>query len=228
MNQHEISGEHVVLRPACIEDRRLIYHWLACSDVAALMNGPPTYPDKPVPTWDEFRDSYAAHYFDDSAPELGRCFLIVVDGAPVGQVNYNDIAEHNGTKRTELDIWMSSREHCGRRSRTDALVALVPQHSWRRALSLGSGRTPSESGKDRRCPVPDVEGAADLSAHPPKYDGDAPPAIGGRYHGDRAVAGARGDGDDTPVHRGKSGPEGAGAVADRGDAEPSAALPGGR
>jgi RimJ/RimL family protein N-acetyltransferase len=91
MNQQQIPRERVVLRPARIEDRRLIYHWLACSDVAALMNGPPTYPEKPVATWDEFRDSYATHYFDDSAPELGRCFLIVVDGAPVGQVNYNDI-----------------------------------------------------------------------------------------------------------------------------------------
>jgi RimJ/RimL family protein N-acetyltransferase len=124
MNQQEIPGERVVLRPARIEDRRLIHKWLACSDVAALMNGPPTYPDKPAPTWDEFRDSYAAHYFDDSAPELGRCFFIVVDGAQVGQVNYNDIAEHNGAKRTELDIWMSSREQCGRGYGTDALETL--------------------------------------------------------------------------------------------------------
>ena len=124
MSKQEIFGKCVVLRPAVAEDRRLIYEWLACSDVSAMMNGPPTYQDKPVPTWDEFQEGYSTHYFDDSAPDLGRCFLIVVDGTPVGQVNYNDIEEHQGAERTELDIWMGSQAHCGRGYGTDALETL--------------------------------------------------------------------------------------------------------
>lgn len=29
--------------------------------------------------------------FDDTNPELGRCFVIERDGQPIGQVNYNEI-----------------------------------------------------------------------------------------------------------------------------------------
>ena len=56
---------------------------------------------------------------------------------------------------------------------------------------------------------PDPGRPADLAAYAAAYDGDAPPAVGGRHHGDRPVAGARGHGDDAPVRRGGPGDEGA-------------------
>jgi RimJ/RimL family protein N-acetyltransferase len=119
-----ILGSCVALRKAHIDERRLIYGWLACSDVSGTMSGPPTYPERPVPTWEEFQDGYTAHYFDDSAPHLGRCLIILADGEPVGQVNYNEIEERGGRKQTELDIWMRSEAHCGRGYGSDALVTL--------------------------------------------------------------------------------------------------------
>ena len=57
------------------------------------MIGPPTYPDHPIPTWEEFCDDYKAYFFDGSAPELGCCYVILVGGEPVGQVNNNGIEE---------------------------------------------------------------------------------------------------------------------------------------
>lgn len=50
--------------------------------------------------------------------------MILVDGEPVGQVNYNDIVELDGRKAVELDIWVRSEECCGKGYGTDALDAL--------------------------------------------------------------------------------------------------------
>jgi diamine N-acetyltransferase len=124
-DQGTIHGERVVLRPATVEDQRMIYEWFACSDSTPNMIGPPMYPESPIPSWEEFQSGWEPHYFDDSAPLRGRCFLILAEGEPVGQVNYNDIEEREGRKRTELDIWMRSEQYCGRGSGTDALAALI-------------------------------------------------------------------------------------------------------
>jgi diamine N-acetyltransferase len=119
-----IRGHRVVLRPATVEDKRSIYEWLACSDVTPVLIGPPTYPEEAIPSWEEFRAGFEDYYFDDSAPHLGRCYLILVDGEPVGEVNSNDIHERDGRKRVELDIWLRSESCCGKGYGTDALDAL--------------------------------------------------------------------------------------------------------
>ena len=119
-----IQGDGVVLRPATIVDQRQVYEWLAHSDIASAMNGPPIYPEKPIPTWDEFSDADCLNYFSDSAPQLGRCFLILVNDEAVGQVSYNDIHQHSGRTRTELDIWMRSEKDCGHGFGPRALLLL--------------------------------------------------------------------------------------------------------
>lgn len=119
-----LTGAGVRLHPATPEDRRSIYEWLACSDVTAAMIGPPLFPEHPVPTWEQFQEEYADHFFDDSAPELGRCFQIRVDAEAAGQVSYNDLFEVAGGKRVELDIWLRSRAWCGRGIGPDALETL--------------------------------------------------------------------------------------------------------
>lgn len=86
------------------------------------MIGPPNYPDHPRPTWEEFCDDYLPHYFDDSAPSSGRCFIILADGEDVGAVCYNAIDEK--LRCTELDIWLCSEAHCGRGYGSAALRAI--------------------------------------------------------------------------------------------------------
>ncbi|GAI86358.1 unnamed protein product [marine sediment metagenome] len=117
-----IKGKQVTLRPAIEQDKYEIFKWLAESDVTVSMMGPPKFPDNLVPTWEEFCADYKQYYFDDSAPELGRCFVIMVNDIPVGQVNYNDI--HQNKHRTELDIWMSCEMNCGKGYGPDAIQAL--------------------------------------------------------------------------------------------------------
>lgn len=119
-----IQGGRVVLRSAGPEDRRTILDWLFRSDVTPAMLGSPLYPERPIPPHSEAEGGYDAHYFDGSAPELGRSYLILADGEPMGQVSYNDIHERAGERRVELDIWMRSEECCGKGYGTDALEAL--------------------------------------------------------------------------------------------------------
>ena len=120
----EIRGDRLILRPAIAREMRQVYEWLANSDSSAAMSGPPIYPERPIPAWTEFCDPDAAHYFDDSALLLGRCYLIVTQGEAVGQVTYNDINQHQGRTRTELDIWMRSEKDCGKGLGTEALELL--------------------------------------------------------------------------------------------------------
>jgi diamine N-acetyltransferase len=120
----EIRGRHVTLRPATPDDERAILEWLFRSDLAPTMLGPPLYPERPIPPPEEPGEGCEPYYFDGSAPEPGRCFLIVADGEPVGQVNSNDIHERGGRRRTELDIGMRCEACCGKGYGTDALNAL--------------------------------------------------------------------------------------------------------
>lgn len=117
-----IESNLVSLRRATELDRRRVYEWLACSDVTPSMMGPPTYPDHPAPTWDEFCSDYAPHYFDGTDPSSGMVFIIEREGEPVGAVNYDEI--DMGKSRTELDIWMSDGTNCGRGFGPDAPGAL--------------------------------------------------------------------------------------------------------
>jgi RimJ/RimL family protein N-acetyltransferase len=123
-NQGTIQGERVVLRPATPKDEPQILEWLLGSDVTPSMLGPPLFPERPVPLREDSSERLDSHYLNGTAPELGRCFLILVDGEPVGQVTYNDIMERDGLKRVELDIWMRSEASCGKGYGTDALDAL--------------------------------------------------------------------------------------------------------
>jgi RimJ/RimL family protein N-acetyltransferase len=123
-DQETIQGERVVLQPATAEDEPQILEWLLRSDVTPSLLGPPLYPERPVPPPEDSSVRFEPHYLDGTAPELGRCFLILVDGEPVGHVSYNDIIEWDGRKGVELDIWMRSESCCGKGYGTAALDAL--------------------------------------------------------------------------------------------------------
>lgn len=118
MGAKNTKGTLVALRPATIEDRYAIHEWLAHSDVTEQLFGP----EDTIPTWEQFRDDYKLHFFDGSAPQLGRSFVITVNGQTVGHINYGTIDAHS--KRTELDIWMSCEANCGKGFGPDALETL--------------------------------------------------------------------------------------------------------
>lgn len=117
-----IYGQAVRLRPAVLADRRQIFEAGARSELTDTLLGHPSQDHTPLLSYEEFCDDYKLHYFDDSGPERGRCFVIEVDGQALGQVNYNEI---DRTKdRTELDIWMFGEQHCGQGYGSEALGLL--------------------------------------------------------------------------------------------------------
>lgn len=124
-----IQGTVVHLRPATSDDKWMIYHGLARSDLTDTLVGHPDQSQTPVLTWQAFCNDYVSHYFDDSEPYAGRCFAIEVSGRAVGQVNYNEIDKTK--KRTELDIWMFCEAECGHGYGPDALTAICEYLSQR-------------------------------------------------------------------------------------------------
>jgi RimJ/RimL family protein N-acetyltransferase len=111
-----IRGPRVALHPATPADRRTVWSWAAQGDFASLL-----YLEGPVPDYATFADDLRDHYFDGSAPLLGRCFLIRAEGREVGQITYNDIDDRG---RTELDIWLAGEAECGRGVGSAALETL--------------------------------------------------------------------------------------------------------
>lgn len=70
-----IDGEHIRLRPATLDDRRMIYRGLARSDVTDILVSHPSQACTPLLSYEAFCDDYKQYFFDDSNPEGGRCFL---------------------------------------------------------------------------------------------------------------------------------------------------------
>lgn len=117
-----IDDQRIRLRPAVVADRRQIYEALARSELTDILLGHPSQDHTPLLSYEQFCDDYKPHYFDDSNPEFGRCFVIEVDGQAIGQVNYNEI--NRGKSRTELDIWMFGEQYCGHGYGSEALRLL--------------------------------------------------------------------------------------------------------
>ncbi len=115
-----INGEHIRLRPAVLTDRDPIYKVLARSELTGNLLGHPSQDHTPLLSFEQFCDDYKRHYFDDSKPESGRCFVIELGGQAIGQVNYNEIEN----ARTELDIWMFEEKYCGHGYGSEALRLL--------------------------------------------------------------------------------------------------------
>ncbi|MFN0213492.1 MAG: GNAT family N-acetyltransferase [Saprospiraceae bacterium] len=112
----------MTLRPATLQDRRSIYNWLAHSNLTSEMLGPPKFSEIPIPTWDDFKEDYVDHYFDNSQPIKGRCFIIIHNSQQIGQINYNEIDAN--TNSTEIDIWLADSAFTGKGLGTEAIKML--------------------------------------------------------------------------------------------------------
>lgn len=117
-----IDGQRVRLRPAALGDRQRIFQALARSELTDILLGHPSQGFTPLLSYEAFCNDYEQHFFDDSDPEGGRCFVIEINGQAIGQVNYNEIERDRN--RTELDIWMFAECHCGHGYGSEALRLL--------------------------------------------------------------------------------------------------------
>ena len=96
----------VSLRAAALSDRPKIFEWLAKSDATPEMLGPPTFPDAPVPDFDEFCADYDEEAFRGGGDF--RLFVISAGAREIGALSYyirDGIAE--------LDLWIGSSSDWG-------------------------------------------------------------------------------------------------------------------
>jgi RimJ/RimL family protein N-acetyltransferase len=102
------------------EEMPTFFEWATQSDATPYWYGE-LQGDK-VPTFKEFCKDWKKHYFDGSAPEKGRCFVILIDDTAIGQVNYNEIDRRNDS--VELDIIIAEDRYKNKGYGTDALQTL--------------------------------------------------------------------------------------------------------
>ena len=106
------------LKQATLADRGKIYQWLACSDATPEMLGPPTFPDAPVPTYEEFCEDYNDEAFQDFGNF--RLFLILAEQVEIGAISYfirDQVAE--------LDLWIASKDNWNKRYGSTALKLAI-------------------------------------------------------------------------------------------------------
>ncbi len=116
-------GSRLTLRRARLLDRPRIYEWLTQSDLVTNTMGAPFYPERPVPSLDEFSAEYVNAYFDGTRPYAGRMFVIVAGGDEIGCVSHGPIDLLNDV--VELDIWLAERRLTSRGLGSEALVLLA-------------------------------------------------------------------------------------------------------
>lgn len=115
-----IHGNKVTLRPMTVKEIPLFFEWATQSDATPYWYG--ELQGDQVPTFKEFCKDWKKYYFDGSAPEKGRCFVILKDDSAIGQINYNEIDKKNNS--VELDILIAEDRYKNKGYGTDALQTL--------------------------------------------------------------------------------------------------------
>src|SRR3989338_676713 len=115
-----LRGRNVTLRPMNEGERNIFYEWATRSSATPFWYGR-LYRGK-IPSREKFFRDWKPHYFNGSAPELGRCFVILVGNKAIGQVNYNKI---DAEKRVEIDIIIADEQNRGKGYGSDAIKRLV-------------------------------------------------------------------------------------------------------
>ncbi|HYM47146.1 MAG TPA: GNAT family N-acetyltransferase [Burkholderiaceae bacterium] len=116
-------GNRLTLRRARLLDRPRVYEWLTQSDLASNTMGAPFYPERPIPTLDEFSAKYVNAHFEGTRPFAGRMFVIGAAGDEIGCVSHGAVDLLNDV--VELDIWLAERRLTSRGLGSEALVLLA-------------------------------------------------------------------------------------------------------
>lgn len=110
------------IRHAYITEKYKTYEWLCLSDTVQMHMGEPDYPNNPILTWDEFKEEFDDLYYLEQARHKGSVMIIENNEEEIGCLCY--ACFHLKPKSAELDIWLKSKEYCGKGYGTKALTSL--------------------------------------------------------------------------------------------------------
>lgn len=116
----------IYLKEAGLQDREKIYKWLYFSDFSPFLNELQGYSNDNIPSFREFKKDYEDFFFDNSSPEKGRGYLIILKENDkedeIGFISYTAFGLVEGT--AEMDIWLKSIDYTGKGNGTSALNIL--------------------------------------------------------------------------------------------------------
>jgi RimJ/RimL family protein N-acetyltransferase len=113
------SGHKVVLRRAQPQDIGRAHRWLAASDLTSASMGAPWFPERPIPTLEQFLIRFPQHYFDGTRPFEGRALVLSSAANDVGILAWRRVDLMRDL--VEIDIWLAGTEFCKQGIATEAL-----------------------------------------------------------------------------------------------------------
>ena len=114
----------VFLMPAKPADYINIYNWLFFSDISEPILGPQGITTENIPSPESFKSEYPDYFFDGSAPEKGRSYIIFLEEEiPIGHISTTSFHLHQGI--SELDIWLKAAVYTGKGYGTEAIKLLL-------------------------------------------------------------------------------------------------------
>lgn len=115
--------DRITLRYAEINDYERVYRWLFFSDFSEFLNQTQGISVDSLPSFEEFKHDYLPYFFDGSAPEKGRSFIIRLNNIEdIGHISYSSFHLLEGI--TEFDIWLSGLKFSGKSYGTSAISLL--------------------------------------------------------------------------------------------------------
>jgi RimJ/RimL family protein N-acetyltransferase len=116
--------DHISLRYAEIGDYESVYQWLFFSDFSEFLNQTQGISDDNLPSFEEFKHDYLPYFFDGSAPEKGRSYIIRLNNnEDIGHISFTSFHLLEG--KTEFDIWLSGLKYAGKSYGTTAISLLA-------------------------------------------------------------------------------------------------------
>jgi RimJ/RimL family protein N-acetyltransferase len=116
-----IRGKRTPIKAITPEEFFLFYTWAIQSEATLHWYGERN--GIRIPSLQDFRSDWQAHNFDSSQPEKGRSFVIVADGQPIGQINYNEI--NRICNAVDIDVLIGEDLQKGKGYGSDAIRTLV-------------------------------------------------------------------------------------------------------
>ncbi len=115
--------DHIIIRPAVLDDKLNVYNWLFYSDFSAALSETQGITQNTIPSFEDFSLDYEDYFFDGSSPDKGRSFIIQNDDEEIGHISYCSFHLLEGI--TEFDIWLKGLDYAGKGRGTKAIQLLA-------------------------------------------------------------------------------------------------------
>lgn len=116
-----LRGKRTLIRTINPEEFFLFYRWATQTEAASYWYGERC--GTRIPSLQDFKNEWQSFCFGSNQPEKGRSFVILADGKPIGQINYNEI--NRICNAVDIDVLIGEDLQKGKGYGSDAIRTLV-------------------------------------------------------------------------------------------------------